>query len=188
MPTAVFSVLFAFSPVSVSLPGFKLKAAFLISIFVFTFLVPLVSIFAFGLASIKGYQMEERRQRVLPFSFVSIFYSIVSYFFILKLDLDPSLAVVFIAITLSIIISTVITWFWKISVHSVGVCGAAGLLLAFAYKYPEGRLLAPVVIAVLCCGLAMSARLSLNSHNASQVYGGCALGFIVCFLSVVWFV
>lgn len=187
MPTAVFAVLFAFSPAAVSLPGFKLKMIFLISIFAFTFLVPLVSVFTFGLASTKGYQMQERRDRVVPFVFVSLFYIIVSYFFIHKLDLSPTLSVVFIAITLSIIITTVVTLFWKISVHSVGVSGAVGLILAFAYKFPESNLLIPLVIAIICCGLAMSARLSLNCHSRSQVYAGCAVGFGVCFLSVVLF-
>lgn len=187
MPTVVFTVLFFYSPVSLSMPGAEMKAAFLTSVFVFTFLVPLVSVFTFGLASLKGYNLHERRHRIVPFTFVSIFYSIVSYFFILKLDLDPSLSVIFIAVTVSIIISTAITWFWKISLHSVGICGTAGFLLGFAYKYPESRLLFPLVIAVLCCGLVMSARLSLNSHRVEEVFGGCLLGFLVCFLSVMFF-
>jgi hypothetical protein len=188
MPTIVFVVILSFTPLALVFPLYQQKLFFLLSIFVFTFIVPMASMLTLGFASINNYNLTERRKRLLPFTFVSIFYLIIAYFFIMRLDFEKAFSVVFTAITVSIVLSTAITYFWKISIHSVGCCGLVGFILAFAYKYPDGQLLYPLILSILCAGLVVSARLSLNSHKPEETLGGCLLGFFVCFFSVYLFV
>jgi hypothetical protein len=188
MPTIIFVVILNYTPLSLVFPVFKQKAYFLLSIFVFTFVIPLASVVTLGFASLSNYNFEERKKRVVPFTFVSIFYVIVTYFFILRLDFENAFSVIFAAITLAIVLSTLITWFWKISIHSVGSCGAVGFILAFSYKYPTGELLFPLIISILVTGLVISARLSLNAHKPEETFGGSLLGFLVCYFAVHFFV
>jgi hypothetical protein len=188
MPTIIFLVILSFTPLSLVFPVFKQKAFFMLSIFVFTFIIPMASVITLGFASFNDYNFEERKKRIVPFSFVSVFYLIVTYFFILRLDFDNAFSVIFAAITISIVLSTFITYFWKISFHSVGSCGVVGFILAFSYKFPSGELLYPLIISIVCTGLVISARLSLNSHRPEETLGGSLLGFLVCFFAVHWFV
>jgi hypothetical protein len=77
----------------------------------------------------------------------------------------------FIAITV-----TIINFWWKISLHSVGAGILTGIVIVLSLKMmvPLTWFLIPVIII---SGLILSSRLKLNSHNVSQVYLGFATGF-----------
>lgn len=188
MPTLVFMVILKYAPISLPFPIVRLDWYFIASVFIFTFLIPLISIFTLGIVSIKNYNFEDRQKRVVPFTFVSIFYLLITIFFFVKIDIQSAVSVIFGAITLSVILSTGITFFWKISIHSVGSCGVVGILLGLAYNYPEGNLLFPLILAILCTGLVISARLSLNSHTLKETLGGGVVGFTICFLAVYFLI
>lgn len=69
-----------------------------------------------------------------------------------------------------------INFFWKISVHSIGVGGINGLLIGIS-RIMEAEITPLLFLSVLIAGLVGFARLKLNAHNYSQVYTGFLLGF-----------
>ena len=184
MPTLVFILVLKYSPIAIAFPIVRLQWYFIAIIFIFTFLIPLVSIFTLGIVSIQNYNFEDRQKRVVPFTFVSIFYLLITIFFFVKVDVESAVSIILGAITLSVILSTGITFFWKISMHSVGSCGVVGILLGLSYNFPEGNLLIPIILAIMCAGLVISARLRLNSHTPKETLGGGLVGFATCFLMV----
>ena len=73
--------------------------------------------------------------------------------------------------------------FWKISAHSIGIGGLAGLLVSICLRM---GLYMPlyITVALLLCGIVASARLVLQVHTPAQVYLGLLLGFGVQYIII----
>ena len=91
---------------------------------------------------------------------------------------DLLLLVVGMSFTLATLLVFCINLFWKISIHCVGVGGAAVLLFSVA----EAGIAWPGVLAVLLVGWA---RLYLGVHTVAQVLAGFVLGIGVS-LAAYW--
>jgi membrane-associated phospholipid phosphatase len=96
--------------------------------------------------------------------------------------------VVLSSITFSIAIVTLITVFWKISAHSVGICGVIGFMFGFYQKYADPLLFYPILAIILLAGILMSARLYLNAHTPAQVFAGGLLGLTISFTTIYFLV
>lgn len=128
--------------------------------------------------------MQNRRDRRWVFVFTSVIYIMATVLFEVKAK-NPFITLVLTSITLSLILLTIITFFWKISAHSVGMSGILGMLVGFNYQLGDGVLFYPILISILLVGLVMTVRLYLDAHNIEQVVAGFALGFVVNLLSVL---
>ena len=93
---------------------------------------------------------------------------------------------IFILTAAMILISAFITFFWKISIHSLGMGGASGFMLILAILYPDGPVHYLLILTVIFSGFVMMARLRLNAHSPAQVYWGYFLGLFVSFMMVFW--
>ena len=139
---------------------------------------------------IKDLQMTNRRERRLPFLFVTLFYLALTYVFHQQLPLgrNPLLSTSFMAMTRVVVSAHLITYFWKISVHAAGVAGWLGFVLAYAHTYPGSHtLLGPLVGAISFSGIVIWTRLYLNVHRPIETLAGSALGFLICYGSVYLF-
>ena len=153
-----------------------------------TCFIPILSMIMFRATNfISSYYMEERPERILPFSFITIFYVLTSYLFSNNDSLNSIFAVILWVITVLVFFLTIITLFYKISVHSAGVAGLVGLVMAINYKFPGNPLLGPIILTILAAGLVMSSRLYLNSHKPREVLTGCLLGFFISYLGIILF-
>lgn len=131
-------------------------------------------------------QMKSIEDRKLVFVLTSIIYVIATALFKIRtFEVIPILTILLGAITLSLFALTIVTFFWKISAHSVGVSGTLGLLFGLSYKYGEGILLYPVLGGVVVCGLVMTARLYLDAHSPNQIAAGFCLGFVTNFSAIM---
>jgi len=159
-------------------------------VFLTTGLIPVCTVLMFRFTNvIKDLQMTSRKDRQLPFAFISIFYVIVSVLFHRQLPLNILLSTTLIAMTLVVVLTNIITFYWKISAHSAGIGGLLGFCLIYSSKFAgNNSLLLPMVIAVLLMGIIMWARLYLNAHKPSEIIVGALLGFIVCFGSIYIFI
>lgn len=188
MPTLIFAIIFQFCPAAVDLsPRDKVNMLWLL--FVITFLFPFVSTFVLFYILKRGFSindllMENNSERFYPFLFTGLFYSAITYMFINDIK-DATIIVVMGGISLTVLLVAVITYFWKISAHAVGICGAWGFILVVSYFYPYEELIFPVGGLALLAGILMSARLYLRAHTNAQVYLGALLGL---FMSVASFV
>ena len=70
---------------------------------------------------------------------------------------------------------TILNFWWKISIHAVGV-GAITALLVILSILMQTDLLVFIVTAILISGLVMSARLFLNLHEPAEVWVGYFFG------------
>jgi len=107
---------------------------------------------------------------------------------ITKLNISTTVNVIFITMTAVVLITTLITIFWKISVHSIGMGGVLGILLALNFRSHDMFLVWPISVWVLLFGVIMSSRLLINAHRPIEVYTGAVLGILFCLLPVFIFI
>jgi len=188
MPAVVFAVLFYFAPLVMGPLPKDVFPILLLVVLLTTCLIPILSLIMLKATNfISSYYMEERADRILPFSFITIFYVLTSYLFFNNDSLNTIFVVILSIITGLVFSLTIVTFFYKISIHSAGVAGLAGFIMAINYKFPGNPLLGPIVLTILSAGLVMSSRLYLNSHKPREVLTGCLLGFSISYLGIIMF-
>lgn len=136
---------------------------------------------------ISDYDLKNKAERSLPFLITFLSYASLVYFFI-----QSGLHIFFlwfiallIAPLLLMIIAAVITIFWKISVHMLGIGSLLGGILGVCYIKGIDPYFLFMVLFILA-GLLGSARLTLKRHTAAQVYAGFLLGFTITFACILF--
>lgn len=190
MPTLIFAIVLYFCPMAVNVSPQMIKRL-LVMIFITTFVFPFLSTLVLFYAvkkslSFSDLQMDDHKDRFYPFLFTGFFYSAITYMFI-QSAYDPNLVAIMGGISLSVLLISVISYFYKISAHSVGICGVFGYTLIISYFYPYEWMLYPIAGVALLAGLLMSARLFLKAHTPNQVFTGGLLGIVISMLSFVVF-
>lgn len=185
MPTYLFIIIILFLPDALQPMSMKVMLYILLLIFITTFLIPLFSLLGLRSAlNISSLHLEKRRERILPFSFITLFYGLTTYLFHTKIEVNGFMMSILLGATAVVGIITLITLFYKISVHAAGVGCMLGSMLGMIYRYPTHYLLWQFCAVIILAGIILSARLSLNAHTGNEVYSGFLLGFIICFMSV----
>lgn len=90
-----------------------------------------------------------------------------------------------VSMTLSIVVLTLISFFWKISAHAISISGAAGVYFALILQEEPSQLYVGLALSFALCGVVASARLKLIAHNTSQVWAGLLLGFLLNFIMIL---
>jgi membrane-associated phospholipid phosphatase len=171
--------------------GIKMSELLLFAAFIFvlTFVFPALNIlfilkFSSAPANAEplssSISMMARENRITPFIWVSMIYVSVTALFIYKSILGTNFNKIMMIVTLLVVVGTVITFFYKISVHSLAMGGLIGIILPMN-KIADGALLWPTVIGIAVAGLVMSSRLMLNAHTPREVLSGVLTGFIAAF-------
>ncbi len=185
MPSYLFLFIIVFAS-SMMQPLQKESLLKILSIvFMVTFIIPAISIGTLRLSNfITDLSMKDRKQRITPFFFVTMFYGITAYMFYTKMHTNNLIFLVFATITVLLIVLTAVTFFWKISIHGAGIGGMIGFILAIKISYPLPHFALVLAGITYICGMIGYARLSLNTHTPSQVYAGVILGMALCFSSL----
>ncbi len=188
LPSMVLALLLYVSPnlVTVSSKGVRL---FLLQVaFSFTFLLPLIFMLTMKvLRVIDSLHLPHRKQRRFPFVVISTMYLMTAYLYhypAIRIHLDDKFLHTFLGICVSLVVLTIITFFYKISAHTLAISGVFGGMLAMALRYHEVILAIPLAITAICWGLIMTARLSLKAHNYQEVLWACAVGFPLNFIII----
>lgn len=190
LATYLFIIFILIEPMLAVPPGYNNNAQWLIILVVWltTFAIPALSLvmlkFTGNISSIK---LENRRERLVPFFYVTLFYAFTAYYFSSQMLLTEMASGIFILVTVMIFSAAIITFFWKISVHSMGMGGIVGLLFVISYMIPESGARYVFLASIVIAGLVVSARLKLQAHSPSQVYIGFVLGLFISFMIVLWF-
>ena len=154
-------------------------------VFVMTFLLPVANLLMFkAFGSLPSLQMTTQKERIIPFSFITIIYIAVTIMFYYKVSHNVNFNKVMLIITGLILLATVATFFEKVSVHSVAICGTMGIMLPLNKAIENGALLLPTLLVIVIGGLVMSSRLYLNAHTPRQVLYGAVLGFTGAFFGM----
>jgi membrane-associated phospholipid phosphatase len=133
---------------------------------------------------ISSWSVENRKERIIPLLLTTLLYAATSYI-VFRFPIPVFLkSFIFASFFLSVIV-TIINFWWKISLHSVGVGALSALVLILSLKM-HSPLLWYLISIIIIGGLVLSSRLKLNSHNPLQVWIGFLTGN-VCLGLFLWF-
>lgn len=153
------------------------KFYLLMSVIFNTLVFPAVTVFLMRqLDFIKSFQMRGRKERIIPFIAISLFY-FWSYLVVKNFGVGSYFTHVMLGGSLSIFMAFFLNNYYKISVHSVG----AGNFVAIAFTLTmisNYNLTLPLMMVIMVAGLVGSARLYLGAHIQSDVYSGYMVGLL----------
>ena len=140
-----------------------------------TVLFPLFLTFLlFRFRLISSIYLDQREERVYLILAVAIFYYLTYY--LLK---GVSLSIIFnyfmLGSALLALVTLILNFYFKVSLHMIGVGSLCGLLLGISIKYGV-RAEIPLYLSILASGITGFARLELNAHRPSEIYWGYFLG------------
>lgn len=179
IPTYFFTFLSWTIPTSLEPITPELRVKFLLFIFIVTCLLPMVNVGIFkSFGAIRSFAMPERRERLMPFVFISAIYVAVTYLFHLhgQMNLNDNFLKFMIVIDMLVVIATIATFFFKVSVHSVTAWGLIGIMVALNKISDVSAIFYPTLGVIVLAGFIMAARLSLDSHSPREVMWGAVLG------------
>ena len=189
MPTYLCGILMITVPSALNPIRQEVFSGFLMLIFLVTFILPVINIFIFKIfGTIRSLTMESRRDRVVPFVFISVLYGVMTYLFQTKFNIgiNESFFRFLLIIDVLVLLSTVLTFFYRVSVHSISICGLLGVLIPLSKVSEELILLYVTIGFIALAGVVMSSRLQLNSHTPREVMVGAVIGYSVAFFSMTF--
>lgn len=149
-------------------------------VFFSTFIIPSIGAYAMvRMGRLDSLEMDKREQRNMPLLFTAACYAVTVYLLYQSEVFDALFYFVMGIITASVFLTYLVSFFWKISAHSVGMGGGLGILLLLNMLMPDAGLALPIALAMLLAGAVLTARLSLHAHTPQQVYVGFSSGLLV---------
>ena len=180
MPTYAILLLLYFSKVFSQFMPIEQKTHLINFTLIFTLLLPLLGVFLLKkLKIVSSIYMENQKERKWP-----LLIAISSYYLLFRmfefLYIHPIIIKLVLGAILILFLAVIISNFWKISLHMLGIGGVFGAFLAFQYLF--GGKLFLIILLLLCSGLVAYARINENAHTLKQVYLGFLVGACVEFL------
>lgn len=180
MTTYLVLLLGIFFPQMLLIKASALKL-FALLVFFVTFVLPALNIVMFKVNGvISSFTLASREERIMPFIFIAIIYGLVTALFFYKGSFGSNFNKLMLIVTALIVVSTLITLFFKVSIHSISIWGIVGILLPLN-KIVEESLLWPTAVIIVIAGIIMSSRLFLNAHTPREVLIGAVVGFSIGF-------
>lgn len=134
---------------------------------------------------ISSWFLINRKERIIPLITTSFFYFITLY---ITLTFKVSVFINAFILTLAVLSSiiTIINFWFKISIHSVGAGALLALVIALSLK-SHVPLTLMLIAVILIAGLVLSSRLWLNSHTPKEIWLGFLLGVSISALLLFLF-
>ncbi|MCD7722293.1 MAG: phosphatase PAP2 family protein [Prevotellaceae bacterium] len=172
-PTVAFFVLLTFTFLRM-LP-FVYRLCVLAVVYILTYAVPYFGVrFYRRTKGLSKQQLRERKARIVPYAIHIVSY-LVCLDFVWRMRLPSFLLCVIVISIILQAVCTVISFWWKISVHSAAVGTVIGGLVVYSSVFAFN----PVWWlsgAILLSGLVNSSRMLLRQHSLWQVLGGTLVG------------
>jgi len=162
----------------------SVKKFLLLIVFIFTCLLPALSIWLLTLNPKFDIKLEKSTERILPLLMSSFFYYL-GYLILERMPVFQIYNVFLIGSVLVQIMLIIVSLKWKISVHVAAIGGLIGGFVGLSFRAQEN----PVLILsflILVAGMVATSRLILLKHTNSQVYAGFTLGFLIVNLIVLF--
>jgi membrane-associated phospholipid phosphatase len=166
----------------------EIFSGFIMLIFLVTFLLPVINILIFKIfGTIPSLAMPQRKDRVVPFVFITLFYFIMTYLFYWKFGISFRDNVFKFLLIMDFLVlgATMATFIYKISVHSLAICGMLGILIPLNKVAEDNSLFYPTLVWLIIAGIVMSSRLQLDAHTPREVLVGAISGFAISFVSMI---
>lgn len=158
-----------------------------LSFFILTALFP--ALFVFGLwmftPLVTDLELTDRKERLVPFVVLILFYSLAAYVLVIELELGPIIRVLLFSAIVMIAIMLVINTRFKISIHCSAAWALAGYALGLSVNYSLINILPMVFGTIVIGGLIGTSRLYLGCHKPTEVWLGTIFGLVYSFLVVL---
>jgi hypothetical protein len=190
MATYLFCLMAWVFPSALAPVNVEQHRAYISLIFLTTFLLPALNIGIFrALGTVSSIAMVERKERIIPFLFITGIYCVITYLLYSKtrLDLSDNFLRLMMVIDFLVIVATLCTFFFKISVHSVAIWGLIGMLILLTKMTALNSLLFVSLGLILLAGIIMSARLQLGVHTSREVMWGSIVGLVTSVSGMLFF-
>lgn len=182
MPTYTLLILFFSNRLSgfniySSEETWKINIELFLLVFIFTLVLPLsISLMLKKAGKISSLEMETRQERQLPFTYTAISY-ILGFILIQReigQSINPFLMLILVGAQFNIVLTLIISLFWKISIHMIGIGGLVGVcILMMKLNMQWDNIL---YLSLFFSGLLAYARLKLEAHTPAQVLAGFIVG------------
>jgi len=167
----------------------EVKFAILLMFLLFCVMAPsIVIVFMRMQGMLSSVMLDNRKERYIPalatiVSGIGLVYmvstkanpSVPGYYFMMGIAVGSLVTVV---------LCTLITFRYKISLHAAGMGILCGFLMAY-FSEMKIYYLSIVVVAFLLSGVVMSMRMALGAHDLRQSLYGYAIGFVVTLYSCI---
>ena len=184
IPTYFFLLLSWAVPASLEPISAEMQGKFLLFIFLVTCLLPILNVSIFKtFGTITSFSMPERKERLLPFAFIAVIYIAVTYLFHVhaRMNLHDNFLKFMVIIDMLVVVATIATFFFKVSVHSVTIWGLIGILVPLNKITEVHTIFYPTLGVIALAGFIMAARLESGAHNPREVMLGAVLGLVTGF-------
>jgi hypothetical protein len=186
MPSYAFSLLMYTNPYINMMISDSTKNVVIIILSLFTIVLPiLTAIILKQFRVIDSIYMKTSEERKWPFVFTLVWYY-MAFQLLAKLYIPQSFLLLMLGAISAIGLSLIITLRWKVSIHMLGIGGLIGAIIGISHRFQldHSNL---IMLLLIFAGLIGFARLKTHSHNYRQVYVGFLLGFLVEWISVLYF-
>lgn len=180
-PLVGFLILFNFTFLQLMPLYFRLYVVAMV--YLFTLAIPSLGIYVYR--QLKGMHIQELREkhkRLVPY-IINILCYLLCMHFVWSLRL-PSFVLAVVAMSVWVqCVCTLVTIWWKVSMHSAGAGTIIGALVAYSSAFQFN----PVwwlCVAIMISGLVGSSRMLLRRHTLWQVLGGTWIG-VLCGLVAI---
>ncbi|MCK5028038.1 MAG: hypothetical protein KAR57_00285 [Bacteroidales bacterium] len=177
LPSIGILILFNSGSILDFLP-FQAKKIILLIVFVSTCILPLtfVPFFIFQ-KIIKNVQMENNKERLIPFFVTSILY-FFCYYMLRRLGAPQTIVLFVLAAAINVFTLFLLSFKYKISAHMAGIGGLTGALIAISFIL-KINLEYFIIGAIIVSGIIGYSRLKLETHKQYQIYIGWFTGLII---------
>ena len=144
--------------------------------FLFSNLIPIITIIVlqrYGI--ISDLDASIRKQRIMPLS-LGVLYAAIGFIVLTLQNADAIIRGLMFCFITNTVIIILITRYWKISIHTMGVAGLIAALWVNGEQFP--------LIMGFILVLVASARVVLKAHNISQVIAGSFLGMVLTYVQL----
>lgn len=154
----------------------------------FSILIPSFTIlFMRYSGAITTVMMDNRKERIIPSFFVNLS-AVVLFYMVQMKDPDHLLPSAIYGLMIgsftTVFLCTLITRWWKISLHAAGMGILSGFLFAY-YWHIDYYYFWLLPASLIASGIVMSARIYLGKHTLEQCLAGFALGAISLVICVI---
>jgi len=180
MPTYAIFLLFVFSPLFSDFMSMSQKIQIVQLTIIFTLLLPIFSVLILKKFNVvTSIYMEKREERRWPLLFTIIWYYLL-FRLLDSIHIQYLVIQLLFGAMLILLLAIIVSNFWKISLHMLGVGGVLGAFLAIQALFGGNIFL--IITLLFCAGLVGFARVNENAHTLKQVYLGFLVGFCTEFL------
>jgi len=184
IPTYIFTAFLYFGNIIFEPYSLPAQSYVVILVFITTAIIPLV-LLVINLFFLRKkitntvLLMESRRDRIIPFFYIGIYYCILTYMFYTYLNFPILLTTFMIIISACVLAVAVISLFWKISAHAISLGASLMIFILMNTIMPNEDIFYVIVGTLFISGITLASRLNLNAHTPEQIYVGYLVGIIL---------